>query len=84
MEDYINTVLTKYSHPRPNKAAPIIYGAKVQYSEDSDNSAPLGEPGIRRVQGIVGALLYYACEVDNKLLHALSKIGTQQAAATNK
>jgi hypothetical protein len=82
-------VLTKYNHPRPKKpvfspykAAPINYGAKVQYSDDTNNSAPLNEAGIRRVQGIVGALLYYACAVDNKLLHALSKIGTQQAAAT--
>ena len=30
---------------------------------------------------VVGALLFYARAVDNKLLHALSEIGTQQAAA---
>eukprot|EP00956_Cyclotella_meneghiniana_P023402 scaffold45578_cov41-Cyclotella_meneghiniana.AAC.1 len=89
MEDYIDTVLTKYNHQRPKKpvlspykAAPIVYGAKVQYSEDADISPPLDETGVRRVQGIVGALLYYARAVDNKLLHALSEIGTQQAAAT--
>jgi hypothetical protein len=77
MEDYIDTVLTKYNHKRPKKpvlspfkAAVINYGAKVQYSEDSDTTPPLDEPGIRRVQGIVGALLYYAHAVDNKLLHS--------------
>jgi hypothetical protein len=88
MEDYIDMVLTKYNHPWPKKpvfspykAAPINYGAKVQYSDDTDNSAPLNEAGIRRVQGIVGALLYYARAVDNKLLHALSEIGTQHGSS---
>jgi hypothetical protein len=89
MEDYIDTVLTKYNHQQPKKpvlspykATPISYGAKVQYSEDEDSTPPLNDAGIKRVQGIVGALLYYARAVDNKLLHALSEIGTQQAAAT--
>ena len=38
--------------------------------------------GTKRVQGIVGALLYYDQAVDNKLLVSLSAIGSQQAAAT--
>jgi hypothetical protein len=95
MEDYnyIDTVLTKYNHQRPKKpvlspfkAAPISYGAKVQYTDDEDSPPPLNDAGVKRVQGILGALLYYARAVDNKLLHALSEIGTQQAAteATNK
>eukprot|EP00804_Cyclotella_cryptica_P029094 CCRYP_005281-RA/>CCRYP_005281-RA protein AED:0.19 eAED:0.20 QI:0/0/0/0.71/0.16/0/7/0/1210 len=90
MEDYIDTVLTKYNHQRPKqpvlspyKAAPIIYGAKVQYTEEADSSPALDVFGIKRIQGIVGVLLYYARAVDNKLLHALSEIGTQQAAATD-
>ena len=32
----------------------------------------------------MGALLYYACAVDNKLLVTLSTIGGQKAAATKK
>eukprot|EP00804_Cyclotella_cryptica_P017724 CCRYP_001164-RA/>CCRYP_001164-RA protein AED:0.37 eAED:0.27 QI:0/0/0/1/0.33/0.25/4/0/1265 len=90
MEDYINTVLTKYNHRQPKrpvlspyKAAPITYGAKIQYTAVADTSPALDALGIKRVQGIVGALLYYARAVDNKLLHALSKIGTQQATATD-
>ena len=38
--------------------------------------------GTKRIQGIVGALLYYAGEVDNELLVGLSDINAQQAAAT--
>ena len=37
---------------------------------------------LQRCLGHVGALLYYARAVDNKLLVALNAIGTQQAAAT--
>ena len=35
-------------------------------------------------RGIVGALLYYARTVDNKLLVGLSAIGSQQASATQR
>ena len=38
--------------------------------------------GKKRVQGIVGALLYYARVVDKKLLVGLSAIGSQKASAT--
>ena len=38
----------------------------------------------KRVQGIFGALLYYAQAVDNKLLVGLSSIGSHQAAATQR
>eukprot|EP00804_Cyclotella_cryptica_P006569 CCRYP_021175-RA/>CCRYP_021175-RA protein AED:0.46 eAED:0.46 QI:0/-1/0/1/-1/1/1/0/211 len=90
MDDYIETVLTKYNHQRPKrpvlspyKAAPIIYGTKVLYTDEANTSPALDVLGIKRIQGIVGTLLYYARAVDNKLLHALSEIGTQQAAATD-
>ena len=42
-------------------------------------STPKGE---KRIQEIIGALLYYARAFHNKLLLALSAIGDQQAAAT--
>eukprot|EP00804_Cyclotella_cryptica_P017822 CCRYP_001229-RA/>CCRYP_001229-RA protein AED:0.18 eAED:0.18 QI:0/0/0/0.66/1/1/3/0/737 len=84
MKEYIGTLLFKYNHPPPKKrqlspfkATPIVYGAKTQFSSDPDNSPPLPTEGIKRVQGIAGALLYYAHAVDNKLLHALSEIGTE-------
>jgi hypothetical protein len=89
METYIHDLLIKFGHTPPAKpqhaprqCRPIIYGARQQFSPDDDTSAPLDDAGIKRVQGIVGALLYYAQAVSNKLLVALSKIGSQQAAAT--
>ena len=38
--------------------------------------------GTKRIQGIVGAFLYYARAVDNKLIVGLSSIVSYQAAAT--
>eukprot|EP00804_Cyclotella_cryptica_P017131 CCRYP_003353-RB/>CCRYP_003353-RB protein AED:0.31 eAED:0.31 QI:0/-1/0/1/-1/1/1/0/405 len=88
MKEYIVTLLFKYNHPlakkcqlSPFKATPIVYGAKTQFCPDPDISPPLLAEGIKRVQGIVGALLYYARAIDNKLLHALSDAGTEQASA---
>ena len=82
MQDYISNVLTKYNHPRPRKpvlspykAAHILFGTKVQYTAKPDSTPALNKAGVKLVQGIAGALLYYARAVDNKLLHALSKIG---------
>ena len=59
-----------------------MYGAKIQYAAGPDNNLPLNAAGILRVQTIVGAILFYACAVDNKLLVALSALGQQQALST--
>ena len=50
--------------------------------QTTDTSPLLNEKGIKRIQGIVGALLYVGRSVNNKLIVALSVIGSQQAAAT--
>eukprot|EP00804_Cyclotella_cryptica_P018740 CCRYP_007222-RA/>CCRYP_007222-RA protein AED:0.44 eAED:0.44 QI:0/0/0/1/0/0/2/0/167 len=55
---------------------------KEQLLLDKDTSPPLDTAGIKRIQGIVGSLLYYARAGDNKLLVALSTISLQQTAAT--
>ena len=73
---------TKLQHS-PHKHCPITYGAKAQfYTEDVDTSPPLDAAGIKRVKEIVGCLLYYGQDLDNKLLCRLSAIGMNQAAAT--
>ncbi len=59
-----------------------MYGAQQQLVPNDDTSPPLNTAGIKRIQGIVGSLLYYARAVDNTLLVALSAISSQQAKAT--
>ena len=49
---------------------------------EADSSPPIDSLGIKRVQGIVGALLHYARVVNNKLLVVLSAIEYQQDSAT--
>ena len=60
----------------PHKQHPIDYGATQQLVKPTDTSKPLNEKGIKRIQGIVGALLYVGRAVNNKLLVALSAIGS--------
>ena len=66
----------------PHRHIPITYGAKQQFSQDADTIPRLNDAGIKRVQGIVRALLYCGRAVNDKVLVSLSDIGTQQAAAT--
>ena len=91
MKDYIDKVLLKYNHPfpkkpqlSPHKHQEISYGSKEQLSPEEDTSPPLDIQGTKHVQGIVGALLYYARAVDNKLLVGLRAIGAQQDSATQR
>ena len=84
MKGYIAKVLLKYGYPIPKKPQlsqhkhrEVIYGAKEQLAPEDDTTPPLDSQGTERVQGIVGALLYYARAVDNKLLVRLRAIGSQ-------
>ena len=47
-----------------------------------DTSPPLDEAVIKRIQAIVGAVLFYGRAVENKLLVTLNSIGTLESAAT--
>ena len=89
MNGYIYKLLMKYGNSRPSKAQlsqhkhrEVTYGSKEQLNPEEDKSPPLDKYGTKRIQVIVGALLYYAIAVDNKLLFGLISIGSQQAAAT--
>ncbi len=66
----------------PYKCLPIAYGAKAQLTPEADTTELLDNHRKRRVQEIVGSLLYYARSVDNKLLVALSAITARQSCAT--
>ena len=72
MDGYIANVLLKYGHPSPKKTQlsahknrKVIYGVKEQLYPEDDTTPPLDSQGKKRVQGIVGAILYYAQAMDN-------------------
>jgi hypothetical protein len=85
MPDYILKALLKYQHQArskpqhaPYKAIPIEFGARVQ-TVMTDTTDPLSKKRIKRMQDIVGTLLYYGRAVDPTILPAISAIASQQA-----
>ena len=86
MDNYIDDVLAKYGHPASKKQhlsthkhRPINYGTKQQIAHTEYDRPALDDKCIKQIQGIVGALLYAVQYVNNKLLVALSTIGTQKS-----
>ena len=91
MKYYIRRLLLQHGHPHPTKwqlsphcHVEIDYGAKAQYTTELEPNPTLHAAGIKRIQEIVGGILYYARTVDKKILVDLIKIGLQQAAATER
>ena len=68
----------------PQVWKPHTQETETQLSPEDDPTPPLDSQGTKRAQSIVGALLYYAQAVDNKLLVGLSAIGSQQASSTQR
>jgi hypothetical protein len=54
----------------------------VQYVPELDDKALLPAADIKRVQQVVGTLLYYARAVDSTMLVALNAISAAQSKAT--
>ncbi len=80
MPGYADKTCLRFNHPTPArpqhspyKSTPIQYGAKVQRVAQ-DTTPPLNKDEIKRVQEIVGTLLYYGRAVDPTLLAALSTL----------
>ena len=89
MDGYIFDIRNKYSHMITKKLQhllhnhrPIYYGAKQQMVQPADTSPCLYDKGIKRVQGILGALIYAGREINNKLVVSFSAIVAHQAAET--
>ena len=68
--------------PHPHNI--LTYEAKVQYSEQLDESPKLDKAGIKYVQQVAGTLLYYGQAVDPTILPAFSLIASKQAAPTEQ
>jgi hypothetical protein len=88
MPGYISMLLLKYKHPHPAKpwlspynCLPIASSSKSHITPDPDALELLNANRKCCVQEIVESLLYYAREVNNKLLIGLSTIAAHQAKA---
>ena len=91
LKHYIAYLLLKLGQPMPkkpqlspHKCKTVNYGSRIQIAPEADDSKPLDDKGIRRVDQVVGALLWVGRSVNNKLVVALSAIGSQQASDTEE
>jgi Reverse transcriptase (RNA-dependent DNA polymerase) len=89
MPGYIERALEQFAHKydgKPEKAPepydPIDYGAKIQYAIQPDTTPLLDAGQKKRIQEILGVLLYYARAIDSTLLVALGALASEQATAT--
>ena len=74
----------KRPQTQPHQHAKKVYGSRVQYAKQVDDSEPLGKEQKKTAQQIVGTFLYYARAVDSTMLPALSAIASQQSAPTEQ
>ena len=89
MPGYVQAALEKFKHPTParpqhspHRHNPIQYGIKIQLTDTPDQTDRLPPEGIKRIQQIVGTMLYYARAVDNTMLVTLGSLASRQSAAT--
>ena len=90
MPGYIKKVLQKYSHESPTKpqhspyiVAPKKYGNEAQDPLPPDKSSLVSKEKIKRIQGIVGSILFYARSVDSTFLVGLNSIAMQKTNTTD-
>ena len=91
MPKYLRKVLERYQHPppkqpvySPHKHNPPVFGQKIQYAKEEDKSKQLDKNETKRIQGIVGSLLYYSRAIDSTMLTALNEISRTQSKPTQK
>eukprot|EP00957_Ditylum_brightwellii_P173694 13224641-Ditylum_brightwellii.AAC.1 len=91
MPGYIEQALLKFQHSAPHQpehsphnAAEPLYTCGPQYAPLPNNSLHLDQHHKRRIQQILGILLFYAQAVDPMMLASINIIAAQQAAPTKK
>ena len=91
MPGYIKKKLQEYGHIMPKKfqacpysPEPKQFGTEAQVPLPAKATPKLDAKGIKRVQQIVGSILYYARAVHMTVLMALSSITVEQMKATER
>jgi hypothetical protein len=91
MPSYVKKKLQEYGHIKPQKLQscpyspePKKFDTEAQAPLPPDTSPKLNTKGIKRVQHIVGSILYYVRAIDLMVLKALSSIAVEQTNASDK
>ena len=91
MPTYIQEALHKFQYPAPScpQDAPhawnqLVYGAAIQYADQTDDPTLLPPKSINLVQKIIGTLLYYAIAANPTMPVAIGAIASQKSKTTQK
>ena len=91
MPGYIAAALQKFAHPTPSRPqdsphawAKPVYGAIQQLTSAPDDSEPIDADETKRLQRVLGTLLFYARAVDGSMLVALGTLGAAQTKGTRQ
>ena len=91
MPGYIDKLLTRFEHlaparPQhsPHAAPPRHFGLDAQNPVEHNNLPVLPPDRIKRIQQIIGTIMYYAHAIDITTLVALSSIVSEQGLATKQ
>lgn len=91
MPKYVAKILQRFKHKKPSrpqhspyKAPPKKFGKEAQDPLPDDKSPMVDAKRIKRIQQIIGGVLYYARAVNSTVLMALSAIASEQTRATEK
>ena len=85
MSDYVRKAMDRLQHLNPKRPqyAPHqwsvpAYGKRLQMAPDPDESDLLKKKSTKRIQSIVGTMIYYARSVDPTMLRAINEISRVQ------
>ena len=88
MPQYVTKYLKQFNHKlqkkqhQPYPSAPIVYGAKKQYSTPQSTAPLLDKKGKKFIQKVCGKFLFLGRAVDSTLLCPISVIASQLATPT--
>ena len=89
MPNYVHKALHRFRHIMmggkeysPYICARIQYKQKIQYADPLDAVEYLSDKETNLIKQVCGAFLYYAIDVDNTILPALSENSSEQSKAT--
>ena len=91
MPGYIKKKMQEYGHimpkqlqPCPYSSEPKKYGSEAQAPLPPDATPKLDAKGVKRVQTIIGSILYYARAADMTVFMAISSITMEQMKAMER
>jgi hypothetical protein len=89
MPNYVAQALQRFTHPLPPKPQDSphawtrpVYGAHTQLTAPLDDTAPLSPEDRKRLQEVIGTLLYYSRAIDSTMLVTLGTLAAAQTIST--